>query len=63
MGLASSLAVADDTHVAHGPREILVTVDEATGLTGAAQQDASSVTGRQLINLDTEELGANYIGC
>jgi dipeptidase D len=63
MGLASSLAVADDPDVAHGPLEILVTVDEETGLTGAAQLDASIVTGRQLINLDTEELGAIYIGC
>ncbi|HEX5130929.1 MAG TPA: aminoacyl-histidine dipeptidase [Candidatus Krumholzibacteria bacterium] len=63
VGLASALAVADDPAVVHGPLEILVTMDEETGLTGAAQLDASIVTGRQLINLDTEELGAIYIGC
>jgi len=63
VGLAAAMAVADDPSVAHGPIEILVTVDEETGLTGAAGLDASLVTGKRLINLDTEELGAIYIGC
>ncbi len=63
LGLASALAIVDDPAVAHGPLEILVTVDEETGLTGAAQLDAAMITGRHLINLDTEELGAIYIGC
>ncbi|HEU4365528.1 MAG TPA: aminoacyl-histidine dipeptidase [Candidatus Krumholzibacteria bacterium] len=63
LGLASSLAVADDPDVPHGPLEILVTVDEETGLTGAAGLDPALVRGRRLINLDTEELGAIYIGC
>jgi dipeptidase D len=63
LGLASALAVADDTAVVHGPLEILVTVDEETGLTGAAGLDPALVRGRRLINLDTEELGAIYIGC
>jgi dipeptidase D len=63
VGLAAALALADDPEVVHGPLEILVTVDEETGLTGAAQLDASMVKGRRLLNLDTEELGAIYIGC
>ncbi len=63
VGLAAALAVADDPAVAHGPIEILVTVDEETGLTGAAELDPALITGRRLINLDTEELGAIYIGC
>jgi len=63
VGLAAALALADDPEVVHGPLEILVTVDEETGLTGAAELDASMVTGRRLLNLDTEELGAIYIGC
>jgi dipeptidase D len=63
LGLAAALAVADDPDVAHGPIEILITVDEETGLTGAAGLDPALVTGRRLINLDTEELGAIYIGC
>jgi dipeptidase D len=63
VGLAAALAIADDPSVTHGPLEILATVDEETGLTGAMQLDGSIVTGRRLLNLDTEELDALYIGC
>jgi dipeptidase D len=63
VGLAAGLAMADDEDAVHGPLEILATVDEETGLTGAAQLDGSMLTGKTLINLDTEEIGAIYIGC
>lgn len=63
IGLAAALAVADDPAVVHGPLELLITMDEETGLTGAAQLDASMVGGRRMLNLDTEELYAIYIGC
>ena len=63
IGLAASLAIADDPAVTHGPLEILVTMDEETGLNGATALDASLVTGKRLLNLDTEELYAIYIGC
>lgn len=63
VGLAAALAIADDPSVTHGPLEILVTMDEETGLTGAMQLDPSLVTGRRMLNLDTEELYAIYIGC
>jgi dipeptidase D len=63
IGLAAALALADDPSVTHGPLEILVTVDEETGLNGASALDPALVTGRRLLNLDTEEVGAIYIGC
>src|SRR5678810_513537 len=63
IGLAAALAVADDPSVVHGPLEALVTMDEETGLTGAAQLDPSLVSGRRMLNLDSEELYAIYIGC
>lgn len=63
VGLASGMALAVDKDVVHGPLEILVTVDEETGLTGAAELDGSMLDGRTLLNLDTEEIGALYIGC
>jgi dipeptidase D len=63
IGLAAALAVADDPAVVHGPLELLITMDEETGLTGAAQLDGSLVGGRRMLNLDTEELYAIYIGC
>ena len=35
IGVATAMAVADDPDVVHGPLEILCTIDEETGLTGA----------------------------
>lgn len=63
IGLSAALALADDPAVTHGPLEILITMDEETGLTGAMQLDPALVTGRRMLNLDTEELDAIYIGC
>jgi len=63
IGVAAAMAVADDPEAAHGPLELLMTVDEETGLTGAMQLDPSLLHGRTMINLDTEEDGALYIGC
>jgi dipeptidase D len=63
IGVAAGLALADDPAVSHGPLEILCTVEEETGLTGAAALDAKLLRGRLLLNLDTEEEGAVYVGC
>lgn len=35
MGVAASLAVLEATDIAHGPIEVLLTMDEETGMTGA----------------------------
>ncbi len=63
IGIAAGLALADDPAVAHGPLELLCTVEEETGLTGAAALDGRMLRGRILLNLDTEEEGAVYVGC
>lgn len=63
VGLAAAMAAADDPDVVHGPLEILCTVDEETGLTGAKALDPALVSGRIMLNLDTEEDGSVYIGC
>ena len=63
IGVAAGMALALDDSVVHGPMELLVTVDEETGLTGAAELDGSLLDGKRLLNLDTEEIGALYIGC
>ena len=57
------LAVAEDGEMVHGPLELLFTIDEETGLTGAAELDPQLLTGRRLLNLDTEEEYALYVGC
>ncbi len=46
-----------------GMIEVLLTVDEETGLTGALNLDPSIVKSRIMINLDSEEDGYIYIGC
>jgi dipeptidase D len=63
MGAAAAMAVAVDEDVQHGPLELLFTLDEETGLNGAAALDPELVSGRLLLNLDTEEDDAIYIGC
>jgi dipeptidase D len=63
IGVATAMAVADDPDVVHGPLEILCTIDEETGLTGAKALDPTIVSGRLMLNLDTEEDGAVYFGC
>lgn len=62
-GCAAALALIDDKNIKHPPLELLFTVDEETGLNGALQLDASMISGRKLINLDTEDWGCVYIGC
>ncbi len=63
VGVAAAMAVAEDQKAVHGPLELLFTIDEETGLTGAMQLDNKLLAGRILINLDTEEDAALYIGC
>ncbi len=63
IGVAAALAFIDDTESVHGPLEILCTVDEESGLTGASNLDAKILTGRIMLNLDSEEDGVFFIGC
>ena len=63
IGVAAALAIATDKDAEHGPLEILMTVDEETGLTGATNLEPGFITGKILLNLDSEEDGSYYIGC
>ena len=63
IGVAAALALMESANVKHGPLEFLFTVDEETGLTGASGLAEDVLAGRLLINLDTEEEGALYVGC
>lgn len=62
-GLALALAFAEDSAALHPPLELLVTVDEESGLTGASALDPELISGRILINLDSEDEGVFTIGC
>lgn len=63
IGVAAALAVITDKDVVHGPIEILCTVDEETGLTGANNLEPGFMSGKILLNMDSEEDGAFYVGC
>ena len=63
IGVAAMLALAESKDLGHGPLELLFTIDEETGLTGAADLDGSLLHGRRLLNLDSEEEGELCVGC
>jgi dipeptidase D len=63
IGVAAMLAVLEAEDLVHGPLEFLFTIDEETGLTGASDLDPSLITGKILLNLDTEEENEVTIGC
>ena len=63
LGCASAMAAMIDPDLVHGPLEALFTVDEEQGLTGANGLDPNMVSGRILLNLDSEEHGMIVIGC
>lgn len=63
IAVAMMLALLESAETDLPPIECLFTVDEETGLTGALQLDPALISGRTLINLDTEEEGFFCIGC
>lgn len=63
IGLAMALAAATEKDVVHGPLELLCTIDEEMGMTGAKALAPDFFQGRRLVNLDSEEDNAIYIGC
>ncbi len=63
IGMAAAMAMLIDESAEHGPLEALFTVDEETGLTGAFELGEGMLTGKYLINLDSEDEGEIFIGC
>lgn len=63
IGVAAALAILDDNTIQHGPLECLFTVDEETGLTGAANLHTDWLKSDILLNFDDEDEGEYCIGC
>lgn len=63
IGMAAALAVLLDETLEHPAIEALFTVDEETGLTGAFGLGEGMLSGKYLINLDSEDEGEIFIGC
>lgn len=63
VGVAAALAVMESNDIAHGPLEFVFTIDEETGLTGAAAFPGGLLKSKYFLNLDNEEKGTLCIGC
>lgn len=63
IGVALALAVLESNDIAHGPIEVLLTIDEEAGMSGARLLESGILTGQWLFNIDTEEWGELYLGC
>ena len=63
IGVACAMAILEDTNIKHGPLEVLLTIDEETGMTGAFGLKPEILKGDILLNLDSEDEGELYIGC
>ena len=63
IAVAFALALLADSSIAHPPLEVVITVDEETGMYGAAGIDLSTLKGRTLINIDSEDEGVFTVSC
>ncbi|MDD5299649.1 MAG: M20/M25/M40 family metallo-hydrolase [Gallionella sp.] len=63
IGVALALAALEEPGLAHPPLEVLLTVNEESGMDGARGLASGTLQGKMLINLDTEEWGHFYLGC
>ena len=63
IGVALALAALEANDLIHPPLEVLLTVNEESGMDGARELAAGTLHGKTLINLDTEEWGHFYLGC
>jgi len=63
IAIALMMALVEDESVSHSPLELLLTVEEELGIVGADNIDPTLLTGKVLINLDSEEDGILTVGC
>ena len=63
IAVAYALALMADRTIPHPPLEVVITVDEETGMYGAAGIDLSMLQGRTLINIDSEDEGIFTVSC
>ena len=63
MGVAAIMALLESKDIKHPALEVLFTIDEETGMTGAMGLKGGVLQGEILLNLDTEEDDELDIGC
>ena len=63
LGVAAIMGILESTEISHPNIEALFTIDEETGMTGALNLSDSILSGKILLNLDTEEDDEICVGC
>lgn len=63
IGLAMALAVAFSDDIAHPPLTLVITSEEETGMGGVKALSSDWLNAPYLINLDSEDEGALFVGC
>lgn len=63
IAIAYALAILDDDTIQHPPLEVVITVEEETGMEGASFIDLSDCKAKKVINLDSEEEGEFIVSC
>ncbi len=63
IALAMAMVLATDKVTPHPKLELLFTVDEETGLTGANALEPGLIDGKIMINIDSEDEGVFTVGC
>ena len=63
IAIAMAMAVLDSDDIPHPPIEAVFTINEETGMDGAEFIDSSVLSGRRMLNIDSEAEGVITAGC
>jgi len=63
IAVAFGLALLDSKEIPHPPVELLITTNEETGMFGASALQTDHLSGKILLNIDTEEEGVFFVSC
>ncbi len=63
IAVAYCLALLDDAEAKHPALELVITTEEETGMDGAKALDGTLLSGRHMINIDSEEENIVLCGC
>jgi dipeptidase D len=63
IAVAYAMAILASKNIPHPPLEVIITVDEETGMFGAAGIDLSVLKGNTMLNLDSDAEGVFTVSC
>ena len=63
LGVAMTMALLEATDIPHPPLEIVLTVEEETGMDGAENLDFSQLNSKKMVNLDNSNDTCFIMGC